>query len=342
MHSLTTIPQELRDKIIEVVLLSPSNPALEITDDVFKWEFDSRDTHGQNLNVTSWTRSTGIAYQAWSTRAFVTTSAPLLLLNRRFHAETTACLQRLRPAQKHAYDLDVVLVNEVRLLPTWTRVPALAARVDCVRATFRIAGSAAAPTFEGHYEGFRGGDGGGPALAWVVYGLLERFLRVGPALGPRADVREDRNLSIRRLVIDVETPPGVDTARFGPAVTSSIRRPKNTNWAEHLLDPQYLFEFVVDQMRMLLAMSYHSAGYGGLLYEHVGEIVITKDGADEGCFRADLTAVLARLTYNESFSRDPVRFDNWYRRTRERRAELGWATETQGALASDQAASAAE
>lgn len=100
---------------------------------------------------------------------------PTLAINRQFRRETLFVVTLMQLPSLRSYKLDVMIVEERTLWPTWLYVPTTTSRVEEVRAPFRIMGAA-----EGRRSGYDGGDGGPPVMIWAFFNLLERFLQVGP------------------------------------------------------------------------------------------------------------------------------------------------------------------
>lgn len=181
MHHLLTIPRELRDEIFTLVVLGrrlTPETALEI-------ETQSRETL-KDISLRSWGPH-AICYltSAAEYTPIASGALPLLLVNKQMHEETKENLERI---SRHCsdYELDVKLVREEYLAPTWIKVPAFVEHVRCLRAVFQSVG-ALIPTEERkhqcHWDGadiWTTGCGGPPGYVWTFYGLLERFLRVGP------------------------------------------------------------------------------------------------------------------------------------------------------------------
>ncbi|RYP13070.1 hypothetical protein DL767_010943 [Monosporascus sp. MG133] len=177
MTVLLEIPRELRDLIIRLVLLSGRPAPIDYRD-------ASRLTRApiEDVYFASWHGSSGIRYEPKSTTPAAT---PLLLVNRQLHLETKHALERI-PERGRSYSLDLMLVKEELLWPTWTLVPAYAQHVDSVDVRVRVVGASAMRVLPGFHKWnqwhsiFAGGDGGPPLAVWLFYSVLERFLKAGP------------------------------------------------------------------------------------------------------------------------------------------------------------------
>ena len=258
MSSLLDIPREVRSHILELVLCSsrapPQNPAtalqnrIELHDVQYHaWEYGPRNNKYEQGN-------------------YITTSLPLLLVNRQLFVETQSVLERL--SMKHSYSLDIMFVNEQELWPTWLSVPALSTRVDNLAATVRIFGS---PKSLGQ-SGFRGGDGGPPQIVWCFYSLMERFLIHGP-VGKRISGSQDKNITIKVLTLNIVTP--LDSNMWPTDIEQChhgyFRNRRNSvhraasDQSSFLIRPEWLANFLVGFISSLLRMGYHTAPYGMIL-----------------------------------------------------------------------------
>ncbi|KAF2125529.1 GMC oxidoreductase [Dothidotthia symphoricarpi CBS 119687] len=275
MSSLMTIPRELRDQICTYALLAQTNEPPLLEKDFYEL-IKGRTIYAQP-KMFSWTDV--VLYQL---EGNISNASSLLRVNHQLHAETLENLKFIPEAR--TYDLDVVILDEVLPLPTWLRVPALTSSIDVLNATFRISGNFTtmggrrghAYSQLGVYNGWRVGDGGPPAMTWQIYSLLGRFIRVGPT-GERATDKEHKHVIVKTLCIDVKSPPSVDPSRFGKPKSG-----RGCNWdeePEHVLDPQYLVDFLVEQIDWLLSGDHGHEwfSYGMILYEHVDEIIVSQD-----------------------------------------------------------------
>lgn len=337
MASLLTIPREIRDKILREALLLPVQqaPRADEIDDVLASRVELRE-NGVNKEkekaMKSWTCGNSVQYP----KATPCPVHPIFLVNKQINAEAKDVLSRL-PGH---YILDVVLYKEIYLIPTWLVMPhfqhSVPHRIDSITCNFRIVGS-----FDGyapgvHYSGFRGGDGAGPAMAWVLYSLLERFFYFGPFWRSAEDETED--FVVEDLIIDVQTPPKIPPQHFlSQPLSNSLRQSRfyETPTEEinsPVLGPLYLFNFMKGEIGSLLVMDYHTAQYGDILYYHLGRVEITLDGKDdERRKKWDLALVLQLLdpqytyaTTSQQMRRDG--FLDWKPRAMAARKKsgLGW------------------
>lgn len=284
MPSLLDLPRELRDIILDLVVSTPAVARPDLRNRYFTTAPDR--TELDDLIYVSWTDSTNVRY---APRSPCTNSLPLLLVNRQLHAETLDALHRL--PTRHSYELDVVIVDEEALYPTWISVPALSTRVDRVYTTIRMLGTSKTSIDR---NAFCIGDNARlpPPMAGYFYSLLERFLACGP-VGPRKDVPllglhrldqdvfdADADISIKALDLDVLTPTHVSRHLLAPPQTQiwELIRLRRDTGVEFMLHPEYLVAFLWSLIEALLNMDLDMAPYGRLFYERVGTIRLLLDG----------------------------------------------------------------
>jgi hypothetical protein len=267
------LPRELRDEICTGVLLTPTAPP-DINQS-FDTLIESRVMY-KNPKLRAWTR--GVIYDPKNT---TTTVPSLVLVNKQLHDEALSILNRL---SKHpTYEMDLIIADEVLLLPTWTLLlHQRTTAVDTVNVNFRIAGiHDKKKTYPSQfYGGFVYGDGGGPAMKWQLYAVLERFIRVGTG-GKIEHTDTHLHVTAKTVRINVQTPPLEEGLQFGPP-KSGYRRRRETGLGGDVLDPAYLVQFVRNQLTGLLKpqASHEWFQYGTILYEHVDEVVVCKDGVE--------------------------------------------------------------
>ncbi|KAF3045968.1 hypothetical protein E8E12_009341 [Didymella heteroderae] len=305
MPSLLDIPRELRDQVCFYVLLSSSataQPGASQTPDTnssFEKLTGSRSIY-ENPRLRAWSRV--VLYDPANSRIM---PPSLLLVNKQLHYETLSNLELI--AKHPNCSMDLIMVDEVVLLPTWTHVPYRhATKFDTVDVTFRISGAYDKKKkypFDS-YKGFRIGDGAGPAMGWQIYAVLERFIRAGT----NAEMRTpDAHLHVtaRTIRVDVQTPPGVDPRRFTRRPRSGYGRRMQNNGAD-VLDPEFLASYVKGQVGGLLRSASHEwFTYGQILYEHLDEVIVCKDGTEIG--RWDVAECLdARQVESKYFSREEM------------------------------------
>lgn len=309
MASLMSLPRELRDQIsFHVIFAEKQPPALNKSFD----ELISERTVYKPPCLCTWSK---IVFSLEDDE--IGNASTLLYINRQFRAET---LENIRTVVRACeYEIDIIILDEIVPLTTWTYVPFLTTKIDKVTATFRISGSYAreierrdrrsvANTEEKTkstaydmlattYEGFMIGNGAGPAMQWQIYGILERFLELGPqsdaqhrrsnhgkceykSWNNNHDAHKHHPMAVKTLEINIETPPGIEPTRFGPPMTSLLaRRDRGRHPDGTVLDPRYLYNFIEQNIvELLSSSSYEWFQYGKVLFEHVDYVVFKLDG----------------------------------------------------------------
>lgn len=304
------LPRELRDEICtEVLLTSYAPPDINQSFDALT---ESRVIYKKPILRAS---SREILYDPSNT---TTTISSLVLVNKQLHDEALSILNRLFKT----YEMDLVIADEIVLLPTWTLLPhQRTTAVDTVNVNFRIAGIYdKKKTYPSQfYGGFVCGDGGGPAMKWQLYAVLERFIRAGPD-GETEDPDTHLHVTVKTVRINVQTPPLKEGLQFGPP-RSGRRGRRERALGGDMLDPAYLVQFVGRHLRGLLKDQIHEwFQYGTILYEHVDEIVVCKDGVE--VMREDVAEGLKETFVNDRyFSAEDLR--EYKRKTWELRKARG-------------------
>ena len=315
MHTLLSLPRELRDKILFEVVTQPAAAPKTPGDP------ETRTTKHPDGKRSGWGYGQEVMFHGrWNRTTFI----PTLLVNRQLHAETHSAIDRLT---LNVYILDIMMVDDKQLWPTWLSVPRLATAVDKVCATFRIFG--AAESYE--ESGFRGGDGGPPAMEWTLFIFLDRFLHYGPAgLWQRktatsiVSLKElDMNFNFPDHPEDLVSSRDVYLSGFCQKSLFELRRRDGKNYTMH---PEVWLEFVSSSIGSLLAMSYHTGSFGAILYERIGKIRVLFNG--EIRREWDLAILLSEMKFYDSFgeiSRDYRKdyFCEWKIKAYHKRVELG-------------------
>jgi hypothetical protein len=282
MATFLTLPQELRDKILTLAIEAPLS--------LLQPPAPSEDHQSSIDNFTSF-------YGRINT-------IPTLLVNKQLHRETKAAIDRL--PNKHSYELDILLVNEVELWPTWLSVPALTSQIEKVRATIRYIDII--NRSDHGWRGFRRRYGATPMITWSSHDLLTRSILCihRDWQTQLADKSLKDNVSIKLLELDVrspDVPPGL-IGRDVHYMTLEFLREKNG--VDYVLNPEFLVDFIEFHLWKLL--EYHMACHGRFLYERIGTIKIYLDG--ELRKELDIGYLLATMklqSFAESFERPKPR-----------------------------------
>ncbi|KAJ5930823.1 hypothetical protein N7466_006316 [Penicillium verhagenii] len=295
MSRLLDLPPEIRTLIFEYVLLAPLTPPPG------PWSgredrISLQDVHYQSEKIGP----QNVFYKADDSREIP--HIRLLLLNHQIHDETISIMRR---KSRIPYRLDVMAIDEFELWPTWLLVPALRTHLGEVRMNLRIFGHC----LDRKKAHAHRTDTGPYILKWCFYALLERFLIHGPLshqVKAKAD-KESRKFFMDTLVIDVTAHPD-ETYRLA---SPELRSQDHWRWlCEHLMRrplqpghdlagvmprPKWVASHLSGEIDRLLRMEYHELYYGGVLYEHIGDIQILVEGTVYQSF--NLAERLAPLTF---------------------------------------------
>jgi len=132
-------------------------------------------------------------------------------------------------------------------------------------------------------------------MLWVLYSLLERFFYFGPHWHD-SKTQMIGHFVTKVLHIEVQTPSDIPPQQFigVPSSSSHIRSVSLNDWlSAPILHPEFLFHFAKYNISYLLSMEYHTAGYGDVLFTHLGSIIFTLRGKTESV--ADIADILKRL-----------------------------------------------
>ena len=291
MPSLSSIPEELLDKIIEIVILTERIPPA----DVVAAEKDR--TSGSSDNCRSWLY--GPKHVRFKKTETAANATALLLTNKLLHRQTASALRRLY-ANGLTYKLDCIFLNEQEILPTWTHVPAVSRRVGHIDVTFRIFG-----TNKGR-SAFRGGDGSPPQIVWTFYYLLEHFLEHGPASSSKNCMAVD-SIKLDFYAGEPDQPTYDDTSEGHRAWRDrTLGRhgapPENTGTAL-LMRPKCLAEYVASELQHIVSTRYHTAEFATIIFERVGSFSVCSEGEnilghDENIWGLDVGQKLARASHH--------------------------------------------
>ena len=352
MASFHALPRELRDKILMYALGVQRRPPVSPADFELETRVQVQPEQDQRL---SWYFNRA-GFLRLETRPTARTLAALRLVSRRTRHEVDDAVRRAADTTPDC-DLDIVFLTNGSIWPTWTRFPASARRrLGTVHVTFRL--FACSPKIVALVEGkpyriFRGGDGGPPFVVWIFYDLLTAFLCNGPwpTCAPR-DTRgvQKEGITIQNLIIDVLPATENDIlplekwtmaqlagrglpaeARFFSRFTArrNLNDDENRDGATRgaadarLEAAQQLAGFIRWGLGILAAMSYHTFGYGKLLYERLGSIDIRVDGKSIDVI--DLSWFPLRVDFGtESLHGNRSReYASWVANTVGKRREMG-------------------
>jgi hypothetical protein len=311
MPSLLTIPHEIRDAILETVLLS-SRPAPP--DVATAAEHRLEPLSCDRLRCAAW--DYGPSHTRFERSDYVSNAYPLLLVNQQLSAETKSAVSRLTVAGL-SYKLDVMFVQEREVWPTWLCIPSLAEQVDHVDVTFRIFETTRDTSDR---SAFRGGNGSPPQIYWCFYFLLEHFLTHGPLCpghGKTSKRNKNREVSVKTVNLNFVAgdthllPPTKEEVSYHswwhPQRRMHFGGKRQQDDAEppkYIIRPEWLAKTITGPFCSLLSMDYHTAAYGGMIHERMGSVRFNVDG--ELPWEVDIGARLASLSFA------PTAGHTWY------------------------------
>ena len=347
MPSLLTLPEELRDRIIEDVLLHQrAAPAYRILDERKRTRAAVDSGH-----VCAWRY--GLQNVRFEQGGTASNATGLLLTDRHIYRQTKDAIARLFPEGAN-YRLDVMFINEQELWPTWLFVPFVSRKVDTVDVTIRVVGTNSGD----NRSAFTIGDGSPPQMVWCFYFLLEHFLEYGLSIAPSAKDSSQRNCSTGVSIknVNINFTFG-DNSRLFPEDTEENRRKwwsrqrqlqsqtlfdineeelREAQQSPTRMHPRWLATFVAKELWGILGMGYHTAAYGAIVHERVGRIRITCE--DDVIREVDLGHFLSLMLESPegssewytslTFGHVPgdcrlLTFWNWKYRTVQKRQSLG-------------------
>ncbi|KAH8829088.1 hypothetical protein DL96DRAFT_1027967 [Flagelloscypha sp. PMI_526] len=350
--TFVTIPLDVRENILSLVLFTPYNPYPISSLAKGTRQPQIRKPIGQRNFFKGWSwhyAPCRLSYELKEAFAAHNPSLILSLVNRQVKGDVDALIRRVQDnPEYHRYTLDILFVNEQNFWPTWTCLPPVPIRksrshvvIPQVDVTFRIAGAK-----KPGRSIFSPGNGVPPTIKFCLYHILERFLRAGPFLETPDESKADIGYNIAALNIDFtailaegeelytdaeedwedwrkENGISVDRSRR-TASASAIQEP-----ATKIMRPYWLASYVIRSgLGSLLQMSYHTAEFGAMLYERIGDIHVTVEGREERNFV--LNEVLRELNPSDpghtfgNISREErlPYFNKWKQETQERRCLL--------------------
>ncbi|KAK2880191.1 hypothetical protein FQN49_000484 [Arthroderma sp. PD_2] len=326
--SILSLPRELRDVIVDIVLMStvsaPKKPEV----------YERRKVHANRVEEKE-----GVKEE------FITTSLPLLLVNKQFYAEVKEAIGRFldedqqqhnklesgtgRKRRELNYKFDIMLVDDTYVWPARVCVPFLARQVDNVDVTIQAFGTA--PVTKRTLSGVNAfkSDLGPTEIHWSFFYPLNYLLKHGPRwdmwterrsrwhAGKKGDVHpagQSEGIAIDVLTLDFQTSTDNIATEdiFQEWVDAGVGflfeqwklcrgRPSQQEGWENVhkivARPPWMQRYLVARLVYMLCMDYHTAEYGAILYEKVGKIRIMLNGDLQR--EIHLAETLASLRYND-------------------------------------------
>ncbi|KAK8071520.1 hypothetical protein PG996_004868 [Apiospora saccharicola] len=317
MVSLLSLPREIRDMILQLVLQHERAPPAGC----------ERQLEGRVsiLDVTSeaWALKKRVRYEPKTVQPTATT---LMLVNRQLHAEVRDSVAWLQSREGRRCKVDVLLLDEKELWVTPLRTPACSPVLDQVDADMRVVGVLPDADRDAPRNIFDRGDGGPPGYVWPYYYALERFLQAGPTGRPASDSGNsvDRHMTVHRLVLNFVTPTPDEQHPLGSHGEKQrcliARAIKSGATAAHmrartkLLRPEWLAEELLHILESLIVGGKDGVTYARLVMERVGVIEAQVDGRHYK--EIDVGATLRGM----KLGCDP----SWYRYQEEKKFYEAW------------------
>jgi len=130
-------------------------------------------------------------------------------------------------------------------------IPAVSHSFKTVDVTFRSFGEKP----RDRQYGFHGSKG----IVWCFYYLLEQFLFYGPMPGSPSDSgKRNRPIAVHNINMDFSS--GGNDSRISEEIPTELIQQ----------DPKWLVSYVQKEIEGIMDMGYHTAPYGGFIYERVG------------------------------------------------------------------------
>ncbi|KAL8687931.1 MAG: hypothetical protein Q9218_006034 [Villophora microphyllina] len=254
------LARELRDKIYDDLLLSSKSPPSS-SEDKTRWNMPSED----DMEVMEYHNRS-----VYPTEVLKLDTAALQLSCRQVHREVCAAVARLERLKRLSYTLDIMMVDETMIYPTWVSFPVLLRYIPRLDVDVRLLGDVA-----GKRSGWTPGDGGPPLMVWGLFCLLERFLTRGPDF--LSSVKQVTKPKVGELVVNVVSPSPpppngfiVEDTRF----YRSFRRGERKG----LIHPETVLFFMINHMQYLLARSRYTERYATVVFQRIERITFSLDG----------------------------------------------------------------
>ncbi|KAJ4354645.1 uncharacterized protein N0V89_006382 [Didymosphaeria variabile] len=320
--TLLSIPRELRDEIITLILTS-RRPSLQTAA-----EFETQNRMPLGSDTSGFSDDSGLYLEERS--AYTSNAGGLLLASKQLRSETQDALERL----DLAHELEVKLVNERFLAPTWSLIPTQTRHFKRVRAVVQSIGAWQKPASPSKFkmrDPWASGCGGPLAYVWQFYSTLRHFLTYGVDV-PRPTAIPDL-ISVDNLELDFIDPE--DTDLLPPEGNQNIRlarcRPSGPGFPREpqLLRPEWLAWDLAGEMGTMFRMSSGRAPYAHMLHGRIGHMVFKVNGTIIA--EIDVGQVLADVKFSGSFgsgSSDDLaeKWTNWKEEAQELRKKRGLKT----------------
>ncbi|KAL9597485.1 MAG: hypothetical protein Q9219_005118 [cf. Caloplaca sp. 3 TL-2023] len=253
------LPRELRDAIYESILLCQHEPPLS-------------PVYGSCVPINYNGRC--------PVRGLINPTLPLQLTCHQTRKEVEESILRLVRAGTLPYALDLMMLNEIELFPTWLSFPVMINHIPKLHVDFRFFGQ-----IQGGFSGWTG-VGGWPPLTFLhLYHLLKHFFAHGPDLWAEQEIDQ---FTVGELVINIRTPlsppPNGWDERCGLMY--------DYNRKGHL-HPHHITKKMIAMMDLLVQRRREGkATYAKLIFERIQQISFKVDGKEAQSW--DLTTLRPR------------------------------------------------
>ncbi|KAL4949062.1 hypothetical protein BDW69DRAFT_203099 [Aspergillus filifer] len=283
MFPFLDLPAEIRALVIEHAL------------------FDSRDPP-RYPTLENRVQLSDIRHLAWRARPhyenFKTHSPSnclaLLLIYPQISTETRTMMNLQK---KTNYHLDISVLDDNEVFPTWLSVPFLTTRINKLFVDVRLFGNIISP----HVSWRLRGDGGHAQYEWDFLALLERFLRYGPVGEKKRpdgirwspSVRDeerfisDRGIKVDTVILDFSS--AEEGGKLAPREVTYVdwRRifiPGRSGFKDGIMleeyntRPEWLAELLADEINCCLHFGRDREMFGKLMFERLRMIRMFVDG----------------------------------------------------------------
>lgn len=314
MSALLKLPAEILDAILGYALLHEQRPPASV---------DEARHSRLGVNPEAEAGCQDVVYGNFTTAS---NAAPLLRVNRKLSAHTRGAIARLFP-EGARYKLDVMIVDERQLWPTWLHVPYLTEHIQAVEVTFRVFGVCPddGSAFRMHWMTRQ------PLFTACCYSLLSHFLEAGPypSTSSRSlEVQRSHHITVKTM--DLRFRAG-DPACLPPnesqethALWREFQRASEPG--QFAIHPAWLAEGVSRRLQLLPRVFSHE-GMARLLHSRIGQYWIRPPPDSEMSeVKVDLHEILGALfvlPYNSQFDCELRSFWNWKWNTIQERRKHG-------------------
>ena len=162
----------------------------------------------------------------------------------------------------------------------------------------------------------------GPAMGWQIYGIFERFLRVG-ATHERTNKDEHKHIILKTLNINVQAPPDIEPALLGHPKSCS-RGNCGAQEEKIVLDPDFLANAIARRIRRNLKCRRTEARGSftqcKIVFEHMEYITVTREEYEKEAFDiAELMKEVYTFRQQDTTLEDRYRYQNALLRIRRER-----------------------